>query len=350
MGFVLSVGFRMQDAGIVSPVNIYSCDTLLLVSDAQVGIHVYSVADRAHPRAMFSIPLEGNSGCAMAGGVIYANSYESIIAMRIVGDTSYEVTRVLTGTPMYFNDYYPMGDDVGMFNCVPPLGCVSDAPVAAGGSETGGVGGSYALFAVVDSFLYYVSGYDVVTMDIRSPESPVELSHTYIGWSIETIFPTQSHLFIGGAMGMYVLDRSTPASPRMIGQVQHFQSCDPVVVQDTVAYVTLRGGNTCGANRDELMSVSITDPANPTILQELDVTTPYGLAVRDTLLYLAKGDNGFGLFSVSNPRNMTPIASMITPSRDFIWLGATLFVMGSDRITIFDVTDPATPAMVSEIR
>jgi hypothetical protein len=169
-------------------------------------------------------------------------------------------------------------------------------------------------------------------------------------WSIETIYPTDALLFIGGTRGMYVCDRSDPAKPRLIGRVEHFRACDPVVVSGSTAYVTLRGGSGCGDTRDALLCVDIANPRKPSVIAEKAVATPYGLSVADTLLYVSKGRNGYTLFDVAQPKAPAELANWSDwPTRDFIWSGNTLFVLGIDDVRIFDVSDPVDPALVGVI-
>jgi hypothetical protein len=122
-------------------------------------------------------------------------------------------------------------------------------------------------------------------------------------------------------------------------------------VQDTVAFVTLRSGGTCGSNADQLLSVSIADPANPYTLQTKNVLSPYGLAVKDSLLYVSNGYRGFTLYSVHDPYNLTSLSSWSgTNTKDFIWTDSTLYVMGFNDITIMSVSDPQNPVVLGRIQ
>jgi hypothetical protein len=343
----LSVGFRYPYSGIENPVNMYVNDTLLLVADKVAGIQVYSVRDKQNPRHLAAIPLQGVGGMAMKNSVIYANSGYSILALTLRPDHSFDTVKVIYKSP--YVDHPVMVDDV--VAPFPFFSCNRVMPMAAGDAGHFNGGGSYATFAVIDTFLYYIDDWNLVTMSISSPTEPLEIARANIGWSIETLYPTEKYLFIGGTRGMYVMDRRDPARPFMIGCLQHFKACDPVVVHDSVAYVTLRSGNNCGDARDVLLTVSIADPAQPRLLSEYSVPTPYGLAVRDTLLYVAKGENGYGLFNVRNPWNVDHQRTWASFSvKDFIWAGCVMYVMGFDHVTIVDVKDPMNPAVVSTIQ
>ncbi len=344
--FTLSVGFRMDTSPLVAPANIYLYDSLLLISDRSTGVHVYSVADSKAPRRKLTIPIQGNSGVAIKDSIIYANSYGSVLAIRLYDDTLYEVTSVIGGTDRYQHQHYhSMGHDTrGGFGC-------ASTPVAMESSAGGGTGGSYAVFAVIDSFLYYIEHDYLFTMDITDPAKPREISQTHVDWSIETLFPTRSHLYVGGTTGMYVLDRSDPGNPVKVGTFSHIRSCDPVVVQDTIAYVTLRGGGNCGGSSNLLFSLSIADPANPRQLDQVPLSSPFGLSIRDSLLYVGQDLNGYSLWDVSDPYALTRVIQWDTPRAiDFIWHGSTLYVMEIDGVKIFDVTDPHSPVALATLR
>jgi hypothetical protein len=346
---VCSVGFRYPTSLPASFVNIYLNDTLLLAADENSGIRIYSVADRKNPRTIMTIPLLGPRGMAMKDSIIYANSYSGILALRLhLKEGRYDTASVIRAVPSYMTDYV-MGPDVrSPLDC----GCTSSNPVKSGGASIS-TGGSYATFAVIDTFLYYIdSDYSqLVTMTIANPSKPVELSRTDIGWTVETLYPTSRYLFIGGSRGMFVMNRETPSHPLIIGSLQHFKACDPVVVSDTTAFVTLLGGNRCGESRDVLLTVSVADPANPKLLREYPIATPYGLAVSDTLLYIGQGNAGFALFNVKDPANPALVKQWGNLAiKDFIWNGATLYTMGFSSITLVDVADPLNPAALATIQ
>ncbi len=323
--------------------NIYLYDTLFFISDGCQGISIYSVAAPSSPEFKGSIPLQGHSGLAVKNNIIYANSYGFILALKLHDDFTYDTLAVIKQDPDYVTgEFIPVDEHHGFFNCANP-------EVMTDGGTTG-VGGSYACFAVIDSFLYYLDNNSLVTIDISRPDTIITLSETYIDWNVETLFSTQDYLYVGGRGGMYVLDRVNPASPKKICPLQHFQAYDPVVVQDTIAYVTLRAGNWGGAAKDVLLVVSVADPSKAYILNEVSTFTPYGLTVRDSLLFVSNGHNGFTLFDVKNPRTVTQIKYWNTPdTKDFIRVNSILYTMGFTNIMVYDVADPLSPQLLATI-
>jgi hypothetical protein len=341
---ISSVGFRYAPMPFGSLVNIYLADSLLLVADEKYGIYVYSVAATDTPSLKTTIPKSGVRGMAIKDSIIYAGAWDGIYAFRLKGETGYDTVCTIP-------TYTYMGDDMVVqreesfypfFNC----GCHRD--YAAGGTETSnGVGGSYAVFAIIDTFLYYVSESSLITMSVARPESPRELSRLYLGWTVETLYPMAEYLYIGGQTGMYVIDRVNGAKPSLIGSLQHFQACDPVVVQDTIAYVTLRSGNGCGAVADELLTLSVADPVKPRLLHEDTVVTPYGLAVNDSLLYMANGYAGYSLYRVGGGAGAEVVKQWEKPAvKDFILSGDKLYIMGFNSMQIVNVADPMEPKTV----
>ncbi|HEU4929910.1 MAG TPA: hypothetical protein VFU38_08770 [Candidatus Krumholzibacteria bacterium] len=347
-----AVGWRVPastPSGIVAPVNMTLANTTLFVSDQYTGVHVYDVADAAAPRAITTLALEGNRGTAVKDDIVYASEKNKLHVYRREGDT---FTLVTTLEPSYDDDYNPGPWNEGVTSSSSSFACMcttGESDMVAAPENSGG-GSSYATFAVIDNFLYRVDYFSLVVYDIFKADEPKEISRRNFGFEIETIYPTEQLLFLGGTRGMYIFDRSDPISPKMIGAVEHFRACDPVVVSGSVAYVTLRSGNQCGDTRDVLLTVNIADPKNPFIAGQKDLATPFGLAVREPYLYVSTGHTGYTLFDVTRPTEPDVVSSWVDwPTKDFLWANDVLYVLGEDDLRIFDVTNPKTPVLLSVI-
>lgn len=341
---IMSFGFKLDrrtvDARYTELCNFYLYDSLLFVSDMNKGISIYSVENPNLPVYKSTIFLDGNSGMAVKGNVVYANSFQSILAFRLNDDFTYDTLSVIVNKVQCGVQY--IHHRRGFFDC----GCFSD-PVANDAKGTG-TGGSYAKFAVIDTFLYYIDDSRLITVDISNPEKITELSDTYIDWSVETLFPIGKYIFIGGPRGMYVLDISNPEKPVKITTFEHFKAYDPVVVSGNIAYITLRGGKVNNENRNVLLSVDISDIRNPVLKDEVNISTPYGLTVKDSLLYVSNGINGMSLFNVTVPDSLRLVKFFQQPeTKDFIWIENLLYIMGFNNIRILDVTDPLMPVELS---
>jgi len=335
--------------GLVFPVNMTLADQTLYVSDQYTGVHVYDVADPAAPRAVTTIALEGHRGTAVKGDILYASEKDKLHVFRREGDA---FTLVMTLEPEYDYDQGSGGvwnegvNDSYYYACT--CGSSSYAPMESAPTPSGG--SSYATFAVIGDYLYRADYFALVVYDIAKADEPKEIKRTYVGSTIETIFPTEQYLFLGGTQGMSIYDRSDPAAPKRIGSVTHFRACDPVVVSGSVAYVTLRGGNACGDTRDVLLTVNIADPSHPFVAAEKDMTTPFGLVVREPFLYVSTGQNGYTLLDVTRPTAPAPLGTWADwPTKDFLWSNDVLYVLGFDDLRIYDVSDPKAPVLKGTI-
>ena len=175
---------------------------------------------------------------------------------------------------------------------------------SAGPSSSTGKGGSLARFAIVDDYLYTLSGSDMQLYDISNPAEPIVWKMIKIGWDIETIFPYEDKLFIGGQRGMYIYDNNDPAHPIQISRFAHVTSCDPVVVEDDTAYVTLRGGTRCGGQNNRLEIIDISNYSKPHLIADYPMDGPYGLGIDRGLLFICDGNAGLKLFDASDPKDL----------------------------------------------
>ena len=126
----------------------------------------------------------------------------------------------------------------------------------------------------------------------------------YAGFDIETIFNRGQHLFLGSMRGMYIYDISSPASPSFVSEFQHGTACDPVVVDGDYAYVTLRGGNNCGATESGLFIVDISDITTPTLAVSYPMDQPYGLGIKDEKLFVCDGSSGLKIYDKTDIQNL----------------------------------------------
>jgi len=180
---------------------------------------------------------------------------------------------------------------------------------SAGPSSSTGKGGSLARFTIVDDYLYTLSGSDMQLFDISNSADPIVWKMIEIGWDIETIFPYEDKLFIGGQRGMYIYDNNDPAHPLQISKFSHVTSCDPVVVKGNYAYVTLRGGTRCRGMVNRLEIIDISNIYYPKLIADYPMDGPYGLGIDRGLLFICDGNAGLKLFDASDPKALKLVSS-----------------------------------------
>lgn len=207
--------------------------------------------------------------------------------------------------------------------------------------STSGQGGSMARFTVVGDYLYVVDTRSLHVYSLADASSPEKLKEVLLGVAIETIFPYQGKLFIGSQEGMHIYDILNPEEPEFLSTYTHVTSCDPVVVQDTLAYVTLRSGNTCWRGQNQLDVISISDPRNPRLIVSYPMENPFGLGIDDTTLFVCEGQFGLKVFDASNPEAIEEIGHLSSiHSFDVIPRNGNLILTGKDGVFQFDYTNP----------
>jgi hypothetical protein len=100
--------------------------------------------------------------------------------------------------------------------------------------------------------------------------------------------------------GMYIYDLADPKLPKKLGEARHVRSCDPVVANDSVAYVTLRGSGNCGAATDGLYTYNISNLTAPVQKSLLPLSNPYGLGLKDTVVFVCRGADGLSVVNVKS--------------------------------------------------
>jgi hypothetical protein len=216
-----------------------------------------------------------------------------------------------------------------------------------------GVGGSMARFTLTADYLYVVTTTDLQAYHLRNLADPVQTSTQQIGWGdIETIFPMQGNLFIGSMNGMYIYELSDPAQPGFASEFQHMRSCDPVVVEDDIAYVTLRGGTPCGSTTNQLDVIDVSNIYQPRLLATYPMTHPHGLGIRDGILFICDGDDGLKVYDASDvaqiDRHQLAHFEGIQ-AFDVIPLYEVLLLIGEDGFYQYDYSDPTDIQLLSSI-
>ena len=197
--------------------------------------------------------------------------------------------------------------------------------------SSSGKGGSTARFTIVDDYLYTVNSESLQIFNIANASEPNFINEVSVGFGVETIFPYENNLFLGTQTGMFIYGLATPRSPNKISQYEHIVSCDPVVVEGTTAYVTLRSiDNWCGRFTNELQIIDISNLSNPELLTTYSMSSPYGLGVDGDKLFIC--DDGLKQYDITDLYNIELINQFSIPANDVIPLGDILLVTAYDGI------------------
>jgi hypothetical protein len=123
----------------------------------------------------------------------------------------------------------------------------------------------------------------------------------YIG-VVETIFAYGDNLFLGTPTGMSIYSVADPLDPLRMSTIWHVYGCDPVVVDNDLAYVTVHSGNTCGQSVNELMIIDVSDVTSPQLIVTYTMSKPTGLGIDGGALFLC--DEGLKVYKVGEPQEL----------------------------------------------
>ena len=299
--------------------KIYAYQDYIFVNDKYKGVHVIDNSNPESPQKISFIKIAGNVDISIKDNFLYADSITDLIVLDISDIDAIKIVNRLEGV-LRDNVVWPVAEIfeweeidyeneilVGWETAVErrrieevQLGVFAEDAALANDSGNTGQGGSLARFKIVDDFLYAVDSHSINVFDISNLEAPQDLDDVYAGFDIETIFNRGEHLFLGSMRGMYIYNISNPAIPTFVSEFQHGTACDPVVVDENYAYVTLRGGNFCGATESGLYIVDISTIEQPELKVIYPMDEPYGLGIKDDKLFVCDGSSGLKVYDKSS--------------------------------------------------
>lgn len=329
--------------------KIYAYGDYIFVNDKYKGVHVIDNSDPASPRKVSFIKIAGNVDISVKDNYLYADSLTDLIVIDISDLDNIQIVNRLFNV-LADHVVWPAEAEIFEYQDIDYENEVllgwevvterrlkeevitwrEDVLFAEAAADANiGQGGSLARFKIVGNYLYAVDSHFINIFDITDLENPKVGEDIYAGFDIETIFSHGDHLFLGSMRGMYIYTISNPAIPEFISEFQHGTACDPVVVQGSYAYVTLRGGNNCGATESGLFIVDISNLSNPVLAASYPMDGPYGLGIKDHMLFVCDGASGLKVYDKSDIENLEPlnhVQDVVT--YDVIPLENTLLMVG----------------------
>lgn len=350
------------------PGKIYFYNNYILLNEIREGLHIIDNSNPENPVKVAFISIPGNVDMAVKNNVLYADNFIDLLAIDISNpekpvvknrtENVFEAEGVDSerGQLVYYeeewvteiidcNDWNNTVLFEGDFTGIPLSSAQSGGGVRGGTSnQTGfiGQGGSLARFTIAENFLYTVSNFNLNVFDVSDVCQPNLGATINVGWGIETIYPYKNNLFIGSQTGMFIYDISDGANPVFDSQFQHARACDPVVVKDQYAYVTLRGGTPCQGFNNQLDVIDVSNVRQPKLLKSYEMDGPHGLAITETdVLYVCDGESGLRVYDADDPLDLDQIQrKKDRPAFDVIALAnEVIMVIGPEGLYQYDASD-----------
>jgi hypothetical protein len=224
----------------------------------------------------------------------------------------------------------------------------SDGTGTANAGTSVGKGGSLARFTIVGDYLYAVDNITLNVYDIHDPATTKIVNSVVLRFGVETIYPYKDKLFIGSRDGMYIYSIATPSSPSLLGEARHTRSCDPVVANDSVAFVSLMGNPRCGPAEDGIYTYNIKNVLTPVQIHLNQIPTPNGIGLQDSILYVCQKTNGMSIYNVNDPAAPV-LRNKVTGKtfEDVICYDNILICYISTGLALYDVSVPSSPVELS---
>jgi hypothetical protein len=347
----------------------------LYMSEPGKGIHIINNQNPANPQVVGYIELLGNADLSVRNNILYADSYVDLVWFDVT-DPSLPVfkgrlknafpdvlplvdnsagidfkmcqeyqsaNKIIVGWKEVertepVEDYWSNGGFWGwvrngvFFSAEKNLDFATSSP---GGGNS--VNGSMSRFIIYQKYLYSVMHNQMQVFDLSGAEPVKAIQDINIGWNVETIFSYQEYMFMGTPTGMLIYSVEDPLKPVFQSSIQHIFGCDPVVVEDDIAYVTIHSGNNCGQTSDALIIYDVKDKKNPKQLVSYAMTHPKGLGIDNKVLFVC--DDGLKIFNATDPQKI--MASQLAHYKgmagyDVIPFNKVLMMIAEDGIHQYD--------------
>jgi hypothetical protein len=351
---------------IESPGKIFVKGNYIFLNELEKGVHIIDYVNPSNPKNIAFIAIPGNEDIAVKGNNLYADQYTDLMTFDI--SNPLDIKLVDTDANVFTERYYladannvivdwikvdtTVKDDFSSwwqkeYVAVPEAFDLSNASTPG----QAGIGGSMARFTLMNNRLYTVSPHMLNIFNIENNSNPAFVKYISAGFDIETIYPFKNQLFIGSQEGMFIYNVDNPDAPYQAGMFTHAQACDPVIADDTFAYVTLRSGNSCNnVTENELHILNVSDPANATLLKSYSFTNPHGLSKDGNTLFICDGTGGLKLLNAADPLNITPITTINgIETYDVIAVNNTAIVSAKGGLYLVNYTNPATAQIIGQL-
>lgn len=319
---------------IENPGKIYIGEDYVLVGEEGKGIHIFDNADMTNPQRISFIQIPYNKEFFVKNNMLYAESLYDFIKVNITNVYQPQLVsraKNVFGTP-YTNDKgeslirfdYTIATDNFELNSPEAKELKKQGkihldylnnliPVSAiPSSFTNTMGGAGTLNRIAAEFNHiYVLGGSTLHVILDGYNKISHVEDVELGEGMETIYAENNRLYIGSQTSMLIYSVSTPSKPTEVSTFTHTRSCDPVLPNGNIAYMTLRTSNNAGCNdvgENTLTVIDISNEQEPQSVKVINMLSPYGMTMLGWYLVVGEGTNGLAIFDASNPSDPVEVS------------------------------------------
>jgi hypothetical protein len=345
----------------------------LYISEPGKGIYIVDNTNTSAPKVTGYIELLGNADLAIRNGLLYADALVDLVWFDISNpsqpalkgrlenafpeilpptdnDYTYDYAlcqeartkkNIITGWTVKTRteeiNHYRYGGDLIYTDAAAKGGSF-----ASNGGGSNGINGSMSRFGLYQDYLYTVMNGQMSIFNLAGERPEKAGENIYLGWNVETIFSYEDKMFMGTPSGLLIYSVENPLKPTHCSAIWHVYGCDPVVVENDLAYVTIHSdGNMCGQTNNELFIMDVSDVYSPKQIASFAMKNPKGLGIDNSILFLC--DDGLKIFKVGdNPQTL--IANELAhytgmDGYDVIPYNHTLMMIADDGLYQYDYSD-----------
>lgn len=224
------------------------------------------------------------------------------------------------------------------------------------------INGSYSKMLTVGNYLYAINKTELSTYNIENPSIPVFVDKQDVGFNIENVYHNLGVLFIGSETALHIFEINTKGVPIRKSETSYFRSegitsCDPVISDGNLAYVTLStasfGSSRCRrtVQINELRIYDIENINSPVLLSTTHMEGPKGIALKDKYLFVCEDYAGLKIVDVSNPSEPVIISKLEGfRSYDVIVKNDILMIVCPTEIRQYDFSDIENIEFLSSLK
>lgn len=322
--FRSTIDIRSTPEPIVNRGKMCFYNDYLYISEPEKGIHIIDNRNPSNPLSVGFIELMGNVDLSIRANTLYADAYIDLVWFDVSNPAQPTFSGRLENV---FPEALPQTDNndridysmcsEGTKNNLVVVGwkvarreeiytydkdqMYNDMVSSPGGMSTG-ITGSMAAFAIYKDNLYTLTQNFMNIFDISQAKPELKREGVRIGGDVETIFSYKEYMFFGTRQGMLIWSVKDPLDPQFVSGISHIYGCDPVVVENDIAYVTVFSGNGCGQTINELIVLDVSNIEQPQPIVTYAMKQPKGLAIENGILFLC--DDGLKIFDASDPQTL----------------------------------------------
>ena len=152
----------------------------------------------------------------------------------------------------------------------------------------------------------------------------------------------ENYAYFTSSNGLYVVNIANPSNPQSLGSISNTNNLilENLDIEENTLAVC--------AHADGVLLYDISNPQNPSYTATINSDNAWAVAIADPFIYIAN-NNEILIVGISDVNNPTHIGSINTDNaiKDLLISNGFLYAaLGSDGLTIYDLSNPADPQLL----